>query len=217
MTSLIPTWIAAIAAVLGVALSWLLQQVTPFLAMRHERRRAIATVVTDLGEVYLSVSIISFIFTKFDLLMLIPPHERAKFWEAIDKFMLPEHTELRKRYSQSVTTLSSLEPVQALRLRSKDILRPLLGFMNSLAVQEPTAAEASWQLQLPLIKEADKTLREILLDLAKKHGRHTYRDIKRQLNKPIELPQEINMWIAQAAAVMKQQHGQQAQQNTPPS
>src|SRR5262245_56681111 len=107
MTSLNPAWIGTVSALLGTGLGWLLQQVTPYFAERRERRRAIAALVADLGEVHFWINTIDFMFTNFELLKLLPPHERARAWAMVDQVMLPDTTELHKRYGDSVTTLSS--------------------------------------------------------------------------------------------------------------
>ena len=108
---------------------------------------------------------------------------------------LPNPAELHKRYNESVTTLASLDPVLGFRLRSRDMVRPLFTFLNSMAAKDPVGAAVWFRVQQPLIQEASKAIRDAVLELASKHGRATHRDIRKRLDRSNEPPKELDVWL----------------------
>ena len=134
---------------LGIVIGWLLQETSHSLADRRERRRAISLALTDLWDIEHHFHALNFVLEKLGSLVAIP-QAKAQVWVVFEQLIL-DPAELHKRYNQSVTTLASLDPVLGFRLRSKDLVRPLLTFMNSVAAQSPESAVVWFDSRSPCL------------------------------------------------------------------
>jgi hypothetical protein len=201
--------VGALLTWVGIAIGWILQEATPHLQARRERKKAIALALTDLWEIQYRLAALHAMLTKVESLREIPPQVKAQMWIAMEQQIHPDSAELHKRYSESVTTLAALDPVLGFWLRSKDVVRRLFTFENSIAAQNPEAASFWFLMQGPLMSEADKALRDAIRELAKKHSRATHRQVLERLARPPQdIPKELEEWISRVIPQVK---------NTPPS
>jgi hypothetical protein len=198
-----PLLAGAMLAWAGIVIGWILQETASYLTTRRERRKAIALALADLWEIHYLLMGLNLMFDQLESHHEIPPQAKAQLWVAIEQFMLPDSVELHKRYGQSVTTLASLDPVLGFRLRSKDIVRRLFTFLNSVAAQNAETASLWIRVQKPLIGEADKALREAILELAQKYGRKTNRQVRERLNRAHDIPIGFEEWMATIVAQAK--------------
>ena len=189
--------IGAMLAWAGIAIGWILQEASPYLKARRERKKAIALALTDLWEIQYRLAGVHIVLTRLESLGEVPPLVKAQLWVAVEQLLLPDSAELHKRYTESVTTLASLDPVLGFRLRSKDVVPRVFAFLNSVAAQNAEAATLWFRVQGPLMGEADKDLREAILELAQKHNRATDRQVRERLNRPAQsVPKEFEEWLA---------------------
>ena len=97
--------IGAMLAWAGIVIGWILQEAGSHLAIRRERKEAIALALTDLWDIQYTLAGLNLLLAKLESLHEIPPQAMAQLWVAIEQFILPDSEELHNRYSQSVTTL----------------------------------------------------------------------------------------------------------------
>jgi hypothetical protein len=198
--------IGAIVGGIGTLIAWVLQETSHYTADRRERRRAISLALTDLWEIEYHFRALNLVLEKLGSLADLPAQVKAQVWVVFEQMFLPNPTELHERYNKSVTTLASLEPVLGFRLRSKDLVRPLFTFLNSVAAQDPAGAALWFQIQKPLIQEASKALRDAVLELASKLSRSTRRGVGKQLERPKALPKELDDWLRSVIELAKTQN-----------
>jgi len=180
---------------LGIVIGWVLQETSHSLADRRERRRAISLALTDLWDIEHHFHALNFVLEKLGSLVAIPPQAKAQVWVVFEQLILPDPAELHKRYNQSVTTLASLDPVLGFRLRSKDLVRPLLTFLNSVAAQSPESAVVWFGVQKPLLDQTNKALKDAVLELARGLGRGTHRRVLKRLEHSADVPKELDDWL----------------------
>jgi len=180
---------------LGIVIGWLLQETSHSLADRRERRRAISLALTDLWDIEHHFHALNFVLEKLGSLVAIPPQAKAQVWVVFEQLILPDPAELHKRYNQSVTTLASLDPILGFRLRSKDLVRPLLTFLNSVAAQSPESAVVWFRVQKPLLDQTIKALKDAVLELARSLGRGTHRRVQKRLEHSAGVPRELDDWL----------------------
>jgi hypothetical protein len=203
---------------LGIVIGWLLQEISHSLADRRERRRAISLALTDLWDIEHHFHALNFVLEKLGSLVAIPPQAKAQVWVVFEQLILPDPAELHKRYNQSVTTLASLDPVLGFRLRSKDLVRPLLTFLNSVAAQSPESAVVWFRLQKPLLDQTNKALKDAVLELARGLGRGTHRRVLKRLEHSADVPKELDDWlklVIEEAGKQKAMPSPQSAQQTP--
>lgn len=201
---------------LGIVIGWVLQETSHSLADHRERRRAISLALADLWDIEHHFRALNFVLEKLGSFGAIPPQAKAQVWVVLEQLILPDPAELHKRYNQSVTTLASLDPVLGFRLRSKDLVRPLLTFLNSVAAQSPETAVVWFRLQKPLIDQTNNALKDAVLELAQGLGRGTHRRVSKRLEQSADVPKELDDWlkllIAEASKQSAMPSPQSAQQ-----
>lgn len=187
--------VGGIFALIGIVTGWVLQEASHHIAARDERRRAISLALTDLWEIEFHFRILHLALDKIGSVVELPAQVKAQVWVLVGQLFLPNPAELHERYNKSVTTLASLDPVLGFRLRSKDLVRPLFTFLNSVAAKDPAGAAVWFEVQRPLIEQTNKTLKDAVLELASRHSRSTHRDVRAKLERDNTPLKEFDDWL----------------------
>lgn len=190
---------------LGIVIGWVLQETSHSLSERRERRRAISLALTDLLEIQLHFRAIDTMIEKVSQLTVLPEQARAQVWLVFERF-LPDSTELHKRYNDSVSVVASLDPKLGFQLRSKDLMRPLFSFLNSVAAQDAKAAALWLSVQKPLMQETYRALSNAVDELAKEHSRSTHRWVRERAARANEVPKEVEQWLNSVMDEVKRQN-----------
>ncbi len=125
-----------IAALFG----WILSSLSQHLLVRRQRREAIKRALSDLLEIRHQLIASDAVFAKLREMIPIPPEAEAQFAPWIEQFVLPNADALSKRFDESVSLIASIDPILGFRLRSKDLMRPLLQRLAAVLSQNAQAA-----------------------------------------------------------------------------
>ena len=189
---------------LGIIIGWALQEISHSLASRRERRRAISLALTDLMEIHLRFQGVDLVLEKLTEAVGLPQHARAQLWAALEK-LLPNPSDLHKRYDENVSVVASLDPRLGFYLRSKDSVRPLFSALNSLALQDAQAASLWLAVQRPLMQEALKALRRAIIELAKEYSGGIHRWAKKKMEDSEGVSKEVERWLEFMTQEVKRQ------------
>lgn len=189
---------------IGVGIGWILQEVSHSLSDRRERKQAISSALTDLLEIRFHLRIVELALEKVSALVSLPEQGRAQIWVVFQQ-MVPNSADLHKRYNDSVSVVASLDPRLGFSLRSKDLIRPLLTLLNTIAAQDPKAATLWIAVQKPLADHANTRFDEVILDVARAHSYRTYRWAKKELVQMLETPKEAQEWLELVSNEIKRQ------------
>jgi hypothetical protein len=77
------------------------------------------------------------------------------------------------RYDEAVTKVAGEDPVLGFRLRSQDLILPVLAQLRQLAASDPQALSAWPALESALRTKVTPSLEERILDVAWLHGKWT--------------------------------------------
>lgn len=187
--------IQAAPSVLGTALSlasvlagWLLHEFSDFFKIQREDRRAVGRVLAELLEVRTRLLAIPRIVEEIRKKVSIAPHDEIMFRQALDT-LLPGVEQLQKRYNETIDGMAGRLPLLAFRLRSKDIVTPLLTQLRILASSDPQSVTILGKVEDKLVKFILPQFDELALKLARLHGWRTWwkaRSVIRQSSEPVK-------------------------------
>jgi hypothetical protein len=212
-----PAILTAIGALLGVILGFGLNEVSYLIRTRREDLRTISKTLAELLEVRHLLRILPLAVATLKKVIPGPisaPDEvmlRHVLWTFI-----PNTEGIQKRYEEAVSAVAAFVPLLAYELRSKDAVGPILGRLRSMVPNEPGAAPMWLQFEDEIVKFSLPKLEELLLQLAKLHGRKTAKEVEALLKRPFEPPAEFEKFMSTViAAAVAQAAAAQAAQTRP--
>jgi hypothetical protein len=186
---MMPNWLQAfnndwVKSTAALVIGWSLNALTPYIAERRERRKAISRALADLMEVRRQLFVVEFALGELGKVATIPPEIEVQARLFFSQLLLPNLDEMRKRYNESVTTLSSLEPLLGSELRLKDFGQSLLNTLNQVVAQTQDVQAANlWkQINTLALKEADDSLSGLIKKLALKRSLWTRIRVAKKLS-----------------------------------
>jgi hypothetical protein len=156
------------------------------LRARDERKKAIATAVADLLEVHhrmLAVKTLTHTFKD----QLNGNVELIPVIITLLNNLFPKDAGLHERFSESIRVISSVDPLLAFRMRSKDQIQDFLDNFALMNAQLPKDQGAKFESLVN--KHIIPVLDEALLELSSAHSRSLHKKIKMKLKAPP--PQEF--------------------------
>jgi len=81
---------------------------------------------------------------------------------------LPDWRELHRRYDESVTFVSGVDPLLGFNLRSKDFIRPFFRSFHQLTSQHPQAAIVGQSVNEELLSLTESALSEAILRVSRR-------------------------------------------------
>ena len=183
-------------------IGWLLNEVSQSLRTRATDRRAIARALSDLLEIRHQTFGLKAAFDEFGKRFNLPNNFQLILLNYFDN-ILPSADDLRKKYNETVDAVASADPILGFRLRSKDILNPLLRTLRNLASADPSASNLWPQLEAQLMQLVKSPLDEIIVELAQVHGWRTKLRVRRLLKRPLIEPKEMEEYLANFGSLIK--------------
>jgi hypothetical protein len=176
-----------IGVLVGTVLGWVLNQLTQWVLLRRDEKKAIARTISDLLEVrhrLLTFPRITELLSRdFGL-----PQESHTVVKVVLAQLFPPDPDLSKRYSEAVNLVAAANPILGFRLRSQDRVLPFLDHLRKIALNDPSASTAFPGMERELMGHLAPNLDRLLKELAWSHGILTSFAVRRQLTRPLEIP-----------------------------
>ena len=186
----------------GVVVGWGLNQFGQWFVFRRDERKVIGRALTDLMEIrhrFLAIpKTVELMAAKLNL----PAHTHIPLTVALGS-LFPQDEGLAKRYAESVSLVSGMNPILGFRLRSQDMVGPFLHQLRQAALQDsPQAITMFTTIEEKLIHHLSPQLSSLILELAWEHGWRTWWRTRARLRRPIEMPEDF--WDSLSASVAQQ-------------
>lgn len=172
--------------------------------VRREDRKALARALAELMEAHAQASKFSEVIATFrERLGPLPPAFPHVFYLMMER-LLGSSEDTKKRYDEAVTLVASVEPILGFRLRSSDSYPKIVSKLRMLALQDSQTSLAFQDLEPLVDRKTRETLKELILEVAMKHGYVTWFRVRRMLNKPREIPPEMESLLQKISEMSKQ-------------
>jgi hypothetical protein len=175
----------------GVAVGWGLNQCGQWLVFRRDERKPIGRALTDLLEVRHRLLAIPKVVELMAAKLTLPANAHAPLQTVLGA-LFPPNEALAKRYEESVSLGSGMNPILGFRLRSQDVVGPLLQKLRTMAMQDSPQTVAMFaQLENHLVRQLSPHLERLIRELAWEHGWWTWWKTRKRLKAPLEIPEEF--------------------------
>jgi len=182
---------ALIGVVVGALLTLLTGQLGQWLASRRDEKKAIARALSDLLEIRHRLLAVPKITEHLVKHFPIPPEGQTAIKIAFTR-LFPADVDIGKRYGEAVTLVSASDPILGFRLRSQNVVSPLLDTVRQLALADgPAAAGVLSSVETELMGHLKPHFDELITELAWLHSWLTWWKVRRRLKRPMELPEGI--------------------------
>jgi hypothetical protein len=155
---------------LAVLFGWGLNSVSQLLLGLSERREAVSKALSDLLEIRHQLLALDLAMVEIGKIVPLAPHLEAHFRLVLEQMIIPDPNQLYKRYDESVSLIAAVDPILAFRLRSKDLMRPLMKNIDALMAQDINAAPFGQKLTKMLLPHMEQQLNRALKSLAWRRG-----------------------------------------------
>lgn len=183
-------------------IGWLLNELGQKLRSRSTDRRAIARALADLLEIRHQTFGLKAAFDEFGKRFNLPSNFQLIILNYFNN-LLPSAEDLRKRYNETIDAVASADPILGFRLRSKEILNPLLQTLRSIASGDPNTSHLWPLLESQLMQLVKSPLNEMILEVSRLHGWRTWLRVRRMLKRPFIEPKEIEEYLANFESLIK--------------
>lgn len=155
-------WSAAFA-VAGTLAGFMLNELSYVWRMRREDGRKVGQALAELLEIRHQIEAVPAVMEVLRSRIPAPIPASAEFQiRAIYRAFLPNVETLRQRYDAAVTAVGGAFPVLAFKLRSKDLMTPLMTQLSAMVGQDNnTAAEVFVKMEDQIVQ----AIRSVLEDL----------------------------------------------------
>lgn len=184
-----------ITPLLGVIVGGMLAGVGSMLRGRRERKRTIATALSDLLEVRHRILAFDFAIREIAALTKIQPEIIPAFRNQLEELM-PIDSDLDSRYNDAVTVLAGADPVLAFRLRSKNLLPGMLKTLRTIAVGNREGLAEFERFEATFKSAAIPKLNLAVVELAKAHSFHTASQVRRLIKDTESSSHEVGEILA---------------------
>jgi hypothetical protein len=189
-------WFKSMAAVAG---GWVLSELSHYLVERRERRKAISRSLSDLLQIRHEFLLVDTVIREITKGLRVSPQEdlqlRIMFNTLLPKLLPSWAASLKtldERYNESVTLVSSLDPILGFQLRSKELARGMFPALHSIAAQDTQAAQALQLIGKSAFDEIRKEFDSVLKTLAWKLDPVKRWKVGKILRKGLTLPKGLD-------------------------
>ena len=176
-----------VTLVLGAVLGWVLNQLSQWLLVRRDEKKALARAVADLLEIRHRLlalpKVTEFLSQHFGL-----PQEGHTLIKVVMSQLMPPDADLSKRYAESVTLVSATNPILGFRLRSQDHVSPVLEQLRKIALSDPRAMVAQAKVEKEILEQLLPNFEKLISELAWSHSILTWWRARQQMKRSFVLP-----------------------------
>lgn len=199
-----------IAPLIGVVLGGALSGITAHLRARRERKRVLASALSDLLEVRHRVVSVELLLQRVAAIARIEPQHLSAIRDVIES-LAPLDDAVHSRYDTAITLLAEVDPVLAFDLRSKNAFPRVLSVLRAVATQADANLAEFEAFESLLRSAAAPGLNGAIQKLAWSHSIVTAVKVKRLLRRTQELPPDVDAFLTKLPSL-----GGHAQQTTTP-
>jgi hypothetical protein len=171
-----------ILPVITLILGWFLKEIENYFLSKRQSKQAISRAIADLLDVHHELSAYKRTLDSVQRELKIPITELFPVRQTLVQNFLSR--DIATRYEEAVTVISSNNPLLGFNLRSRASITRTLESLGSLLTPGGPIDEAFFQMEAKVIEAAIGSLREIIIDLSKKHSFLTWYRVKKYLAKP---------------------------------
>jgi hypothetical protein len=202
-------WLPIIGALIGFAgtvVGWLLNQFGQWFGFRRERKKAMARTIYGMLQIRNRIRILPDAVQMLCERLQIPAAHQVLLVAVIDSFLVEDG--FATEFEESMTVLAEYDPVLAARMRGRNQAVPLLKKLRQMIVANPMAAAFWSTIEGQIMTHALPRFDEAILEIGRLHGRRMAEDIKADLAKKEDVPEEVLTTIT--AAIQQQIQREQA-------
>ena len=185
-------WFPVVTLLIG----WFLNELHHWFWSNREERKPFGKALTDLLELWHDLKGLRIALFEIKKRFPISEDDERVIIKLLED-ILPKLEDLQRRFNDAVTSIASIDPMLAFRLRGKDQYRLLLEWVRALAKVDGLGKQLSIWLEDKLTDAFLSNLEELIIDVAKAHGLRTWWKVHKRISKPVELPKEIDEILAQ--------------------
>lgn len=182
--------LSTITPLIGVVVGGMLTGFTALLKARDERKRLIASALSDLLEVRHRIVSIDLFVKDLRERKGIQAEVMPVLRQMLDS-VLPAEPEANARYDKAVTMLAGIDPVLGFTLRSKNLLPGCLAALRAKALAEGVSLADFEALEFGLRAKTMPSLDAAVLELGRSHSRSTHRRVKGIVAKSSEISADM--------------------------
>jgi hypothetical protein len=169
-------------AVVTLSLGWFLNSLTQYFQAIRQKREYLRRALSDLLEMRHLLIAPDAVLNQIKEMVPIPLELEPQVTKLFDQ-LLPNTEQLGKRYDETISLIASVDPLLAFRLRSKDMVRPMLQRLMALFGQQPASAAFAEHMRKTLIPLLEDELCECAKSIAWKIGPFTRWRVGQKLQK----------------------------------
>lgn len=169
-------WESAIATIAGVLIGAVIAGSSHLWKRRMERKEAFATALASLLEARHAAKTGIFVLGTLRRRMRVPV-ESGHLPHSVMDGMAPQTSDLHLRYDAAVTKLSTIDPLLAFELRSKDSLPQILRNARAEFAKHEVSPLAVESIERIILKAVMPSVDQALRLLAKNHSRKTLKNL----------------------------------------
>jgi len=183
---------------IGVAVGWILNQLGQWFVFRREERKAIGKALADLLDIRHRLLGMAKAVDALSQKFGIPAEAKPMIRTVFEQFF-PADTDLGKRYNDSVGLVSASNPVLGFRLRSQDMVSPMLFQLRAAALSNgPEGGLFIAKLESELMRHMEPHFEQLITLLARQHGWVTWWRVRGVLKKQLTVPEDLLTALAEA-------------------
>jgi hypothetical protein len=184
-----------IIPILTLLLGWFLNSFTPIFEARRENRKALSKAIADLLEIRHRLLAETVVMEQVKKILPVTPLDERAIRGLLLQ-ILPETTDLSKRFDETVTLIASVDPLLGFQLRSKDFITKTGVFFTNLEAKAGSFLPSFTEYESRISRMAIPHLNEVILHLSWHHGFCTWFKLKKLLKRNMsEVPEELETMV----------------------
>ena len=205
--------VGAMIGLVGTALGWSLNQLSQWFGSRRERKKAMARTIYGMLQIRERIRMLPQAVRTLSEKLNIPAADQVILIAVFENVFLAEDGSVAE-FEESIAVLAEHDPVLASRMRGKSEIVPLLKKLRQLIAANPAAAAFWSTIEGQIMNHGLPRFDEAILEVGNLHSLRMERDIKAELSKKGDVPEEV---LATLTAAIKEQMKIQQQQEAGPA
>jgi hypothetical protein len=189
-------YFVTILPVLTLIAGWFLNEISQYIRIRHDTRKALSRSLAVLLEVRTQMLFLDH-YTKHIITEFGIPEKASSEMKLVFQCFLPDTTKLVEHHEQAVLEISASNPLLGFRLFSAANIAHYFHQCRALLVSDTDAMKCSEVFEKQIVSPAADVLKVAILELAWKLGVTTWLQTKRLLMSGYELPPEVGQYLQQ--------------------
>ncbi len=179
------------SAVITLLIGWFLNELHHWFWSHRKERKPFGKALTELLEIRHELKGFSFVLEELRKRFSISEEDKLIIKKLLN-VIIPKLEDLHGRFNDAVTSIASIDPVLAFRLRLKDQFSPFREKILELVKLDKHGKELTNWIEDKMVVIFMEDLEELIIDVAKSHGFVTWLKVRKRISKPNKLPKGID-------------------------